>query len=140
MYISIKFTRSLCCFYTNFISAYCKIILDKTNYHTQAVGKLQLEHMNLNDFSPTEFSPAFYLTPGKERINPLSKFLSALILQKVVYIPSYSLLIILLSICNEFQDVYGFQKFLNAPLFIKFEWEISQKTQEKGGFGVPGGG
>lgn len=79
------------------------------------------EHINLGEFIPVEFYCAFHLSLGRKRDYPLKGFLSALILQKVLTIPTDSLLIILLSLCSELQDFCGFTKIPDAPLFTRFK-------------------
>lgn len=79
------------------------------------------EHINLNEFIPIEFYCAFHLSLGRKRDYPLKGFLSALILQKILTIPTDSLLIILLNICSELRDFCGFTKVPDAPLFTRFK-------------------
>ncbi len=79
------------------------------------------EHINLSEFIPVEFYCAFHLSLGRKRDYPLKGFLSALILQKVLTIPTDSLLIILLSLCSELRDFCGFTKIPDAPLFTRFK-------------------
>lgn len=79
------------------------------------------EHINLSDFIPVEFYCAFHLSLGRKRDYPLKGFLSALILQKILTIPTDSLLITLLSLCRELRDFCGFTKVPNAPMFTRFK-------------------
>lgn len=79
------------------------------------------EHINLSDFIPVEFYCAFHLSLGRKRDYPLKGFLSALILQKILTIPTDSLLIILLSLCRELRDFCGFTKVPDAPMFTRFK-------------------
>lgn len=79
------------------------------------------EHINLSDFIPVEFYYAFNLSLGRKRDYPLKGFLSALILQKILTIPTDSLLIILLSLCRELRDFCGFTKVPDAPMFTRFK-------------------
>lgn len=65
------------------------------------------EHIDLNEFIPVEFYYAFHLSLGRKRDYPLKVFLSALILQKILTIPTYSLLIILLSLCRELPSSFN---------------------------------
>jgi hypothetical protein len=81
-------------------------------------------HMDLNDFIPLEFYNAFYQNIGRKRTFPLSGFLSALILQKIFSIPTDSLLILLLSICQELRSFCGFSKIPDAPLFTRFKQDF----------------
>ncbi len=81
--------------------------------NTPSLFNLLREHVDLN-----EFYSASYLSVGRKRKYPLSGFLSALILQKIISIPTYTLLILFLSISNEFRDFYVFKKVPDAPLFL----------------------
>jgi len=78
------------------------------------------EHIDLNEFIPVSFRFAFQLALGRKRDYPLTGFLSALILQKILSIPTDSLLIILLNLCKELRDFCGFDKVPDAPLFTRF--------------------
>lgn len=79
------------------------------------------EHINLNEFIPVEFYCAFHLSLGRKRDYPSKEFLSALILQKILTIPTDSLLIFLLYLCRELRDFCGFTKVPDAPLFTRFK-------------------
>ena len=78
------------------------------------------EHIDLNLFIPSDFFRAYYQAPGRKRINSLTVFLSALVLQKTFSIPSDSLPILFLSLCKELREFYGFEKVPDAPLFTRF--------------------
>ena len=54
------------------------------------------EHFDLNEFIPSEFLTAFYLSIGRKRLYPLQGFLTAFILQKIFSIPTDSLLLLFL--------------------------------------------
>lgn len=79
------------------------------------------EHFDISEFIPSVFYNAFYQSLGRKRTYPLTGFLSALILQKILSIPSDSLLILFLSICKELRDFCGFSKVPDAPLFTRFK-------------------
>ncbi len=79
------------------------------------------KHIDLSDFIPPEFYSVFYKSLGRKRTFPLEGFLSALILQKILSIPTDSLLIILLKLCKELRDFCGFNKIPDAPLFNRFK-------------------
>jgi hypothetical protein len=91
---------------------------------TPAFFQLLDSRMNLDDFIPPEFYHAFYHSLGRKRIFPLSGFLSALILQKIFSIPTDSLLILFLSICQELKSFCGFSKVPDAPLFTRFKQDF----------------
>lgn len=88
---------------------------------TPTFFSLLKEHIDLDEFIPLEFYAAFYKSIGRKRNYPLKGFLSALILQKILTIPTDSLLIILLSLCCELRDFCGFTKVPDAPLFTRFK-------------------
>ena len=79
------------------------------------------EQIDLSEFIPVEFYCAFHLSLGRKRDYPLKGFLSALILQKILTIPTDSLLISLLSLCRELCDFCGFTKVPDAPMFTRFK-------------------
>jgi hypothetical protein len=88
---------------------------------TPTFFNLLQEHVDLNEFIPSEFYSAFYLSIGRKREYPLSGFLSALILQKIFSIPTDTLLILFLSISKDFRDFCGFKKVPDAPLITRFK-------------------
>ncbi len=79
------------------------------------------KYFDISQFIPESFFHAFYKTLGRNRLYPLTGFLSALILQKLLPIPTDSLLILLLNLCKEFRDFCGFSKVPDAPLFTRFK-------------------
>ena len=79
------------------------------------------EHVNLDEFIPSNFYNAFYQKLGRKRDYPLTGFLASLILQKIFTIPSDSLLILLLTICKELREFCGFSKVPDAPLYTRFK-------------------
>ena len=87
---------------------------------TPSFFQLLDEHFDINDFIPSVFTNAFYQHLGRNRVYPLTGFLSSLILQKIFSIPTDSLLILFLSICKELRDFCGFSKVPDAPLFTRF--------------------
>lgn len=87
---------------------------------TPSFFQLLNEHFDIQDFIPSVFTNAFYQHFGRKRIYPLTGFLSALILQKIFSIPTDSLLILFLSLCQELRDFCGFSKVPDAPLFTRF--------------------
>jgi hypothetical protein len=79
------------------------------------------EHIDLDEFIPSAFYHAFYQSFGRKRVYPLHGFLSALILQKILSIPTDALLITLLTLCTELRRFCGFDKIPDAPLFTRFK-------------------
>ena len=83
--------------------------------------QLLAKHIDLNDFIPLHFQLAFYKKFGRNRDYSLAGFLSSLILQKIIPLPTDSLLIILLNLCKELRDFCGFDKVPDAPLYTRFK-------------------
>ena len=86
--------------------------------------QLLAEHIDLNDFIPLPFHFAFYKNFGRNRDYPLTGFLASLILQKIMSLPTDSLLIMLLTICKELRDFCGFDKVPDAPLYTRFKQDF----------------
>jgi hypothetical protein len=83
--------------------------------------KLLEEYIDLNEFIPYGFYADFHKSLGRNRTYPLTGFLSALILQKILSIPTDALLITLLNLCKEMRCFCGFDKVPDAPLFTRFK-------------------
>lgn len=82
------------------------------------------EHFDLNEFIPSEFFSAFYLSIGRKRVYPLQGFLSAFILQKIFSIPTDSLLLLFLHLCKELRAFCGFTKVPDASLMSRFKHDF----------------
>ena len=86
------------------------------------------EHINLSDFIPNSFYSAFYKSLGRDREYPLYGFLISLILQKILSIPSDSLLIFFLHLCKELREFCGFTKVPDASKFTRFKQDFEPHT------------
>ena len=82
------------------------------------------ENIDISDFIPLEFYNAFYKTLGRKREYPLTAFLSAFLFQKIVSVPTDSLLIVLLHLCKELRDFCGFKKVPDASKFTLFKQDF----------------
>ena len=82
------------------------------------------EYFDLDDFIPPEFTSAFYLSIGRNRLYSLHGFLTAYILQKIFSIPTDSLLLLFLNLCKELRDFCGFSKVPDASLLSRFKSEF----------------
>lgn len=82
------------------------------------------EHLDFSDFIPINFYNAYYQKYGRNRVYPLSGFLTSLIFQKVASVPTDSLLILLLNICKELRDFCGFKKVPDASKFTHFKQDF----------------
>lgn len=80
--------------------------------------------LDFSEFIPSNFYNAYYQKLGRNRVYPLSAFISSLIFQKVATIPSDSLLILLLNICKELRDFCGFKKVPDASKFTHFKQDF----------------
>jgi len=91
---------------------------------TPSFFQILSEHFDLDEFIPAEFQSAFYHSIGRNRIYSLHGFLSAFILQKIFSIPTDSLLLLFLNLCNEFRDFCGFTKIPDASLMSRFKHDF----------------
>lgn len=82
------------------------------------------QYIDFKDFIPPTFYNAFYQKLGRKRVYSLTAFLSALILQKIISIPTDSLLILLLHICRELREFCGFKKVPDASKFTRFKQDF----------------
>ena len=82
------------------------------------------DHFDLNEFIPSEFFTAFYLSIGRKRVYPLQGFLSAFILQKIFSIPTDSLLLLFLHLCKELRTFCSFTKVPDVSLMSRFKHDF----------------
>jgi len=82
------------------------------------------KHIDFDAFIPADFYHAFNRRFGRNRKYPLHGFISALILQKILSIPTDSLLIILLHLCKELRVLCGFDKIPDASKFTRFKQDF----------------
>jgi hypothetical protein len=80
--------------------------------------------IDFDDFIPKSFHNAFYQNFGRKRDYSLSAFISAFILQKILSIPTDSLLIIFLKNSKEIRDFCGFYKVPDASKFTRFKQDF----------------
>lgn len=88
------------------------------------------EHINLSDFIPNSFYSAFYKSLGRDREYSLYGFLISLILQKILSIPSDSLLIFFLHLCKELREFCGFTKVPDASKFTRFKQDFEPHIEQ----------
>lgn len=88
------------------------------------------DNIDIGDFIPHSFFNAFYQSTGRHRVYPLTGFLSALILQKILSIPTDSMLIMLLNICRELREFCGFTKVPDATRFTHFKQDFLPHIQK----------
>lgn len=82
---------------------------------TPSFFQLLDEHLDINDFIPSVFTNAFYQHLGRNRVYPLTGFLSSLILQKIFSIPTDSLLILFFPSVRNFVIFVVFPK---SPMLL----------------------
>lgn len=82
------------------------------------------KHIDLDLLIPSDFYHAFNRKFGRHRKYPLYGFISSLILQKILTIPTDSLLIILLHLCKELRVFCGFDKIPDASKFTRFKQDF----------------
>lgn len=82
------------------------------------------KHMNFDEFIPSDFYHAFNRRFGRNRKYPLHGFVSSLILQKILSIPTDSLLITLLHLSKELRLFCGFHKVPDASKFTRFKQDF----------------
>lgn len=82
------------------------------------------QYIDFKEFIPQTFYNAFYQKLGRRREYTLSAFLSALILQKIISIPTDSMLILLLHLCRELREFCGFKKVPDASKFTRFKQDF----------------
>lgn len=91
---------------------------------------LLAEHIDLDEFIPSEFHTAFYRSIGRPRLYPLHGFLSAFILQKIFSIPTDALLLLFLNLCKELRDFCGFSKVPDASLMSRFKHDFEPYIEQ----------
>ena len=79
------------------------------------------EHIDLDALVPHTFTRHFYAWTGRRRKYPLTAFIWALLLQRVLSIPTDSLLINFLRLSKETRDFCGFAKVPDASKFTRFK-------------------
>ena len=92
---------------------------------TPSFFQILQQYFDISDFIPDVFYNAFYQRLGRKRDYTLEAFLSALILQKILPIPTDSLLLILLNICEELRSFCGFSKVPDASLLTRFKQDFA---------------
>jgi hypothetical protein len=83
--------------------------------------ELLTQHLDLSSLIPTEFYWAYYKHLGRGREYSLTSMLAALILQKVLGIPTISLLIIFLTLCSEAREFCGLSSVPDNSQFTRFK-------------------
>lgn len=82
--------------------------------------RLLEEHIDFESLIPLGFHLKFYCRIGRKRIYHLESFIRSLVLQKILGIPSDTLLISILQCSRELQAFCGFKKIPDASQFTRF--------------------
>ncbi|WP_010252466.1 transposase, partial [Acetivibrio cellulolyticus] len=86
--------------------------------------KLLSQHLDLSSLIPQDFYWSYHKTLGRDRKYSLSSMLSALVLQKILGIPTVSLLIIFLNLCHEAREFCGLPDVPHNSQFTRFKQDF----------------
>ena len=86
--------------------------------------KLLEENLDISQYIPVSFYNAFYQRFGRKRKYSLDAFLSALLLQKIIGIPTDKLLIFILKASRELRDYCGFEKVPDSSKLTRFKQDF----------------
>ena len=85
--------------------------------------------ININKFIPFSFIHNFYASTGRPRKYPLQAMIWALLLQRILSIPTDSLLIIFLKYSKELREFCGFTKVPDASKITRFKQDFTLDLQ-----------
>ena len=88
------------------------------------------EHIDFEKIIPYSFSRAFYSRYGRNHIYHLESFIRAFILQKILGIPTDTLLLDILKCSSELTDFCGFDKIPDASAFTRFRQRFADNLHE----------
>ena len=91
--------------------------------------KLLGDYVNLGDLIPRSFYDHYYSDFGRPRKYHLESFLCAFLLQKILSVPTESLLINMLRCSKELRGFCGFEKVPDASKFTRFKQEFVDDLQ-----------
>lgn len=86
--------------------------------------QLLTENLDLSSLIPITFFWSYNKSLGRNRLYPLESMLSSLLLQKILGIPTVSLLIIFLTLCKEARDFCGFTSVPDNSQFTRFKQDF----------------
>jgi len=90
---------------------------------------LLTEHLDLSSLIPPTFYWAYYKVLGRDRKYSLLSMLAALILQKILGIPTISLLILFLVLCREAREFCGFVDVPDNSQFTRFKQDFIKEIE-----------
>ncbi len=79
------------------------------------------EHIDLEKIIPVNFHRAFYFRCGSNNIYHLESYIRALLLQKILGIPTDKLLLDILKCSSELTDFCGFDKIHDGSAMTRFK-------------------
>lgn len=91
--------------------------------------ELLSQHLDLSSLIPQEFYWSYHKALGRDRTYSLSSMLAALILQKILGIPTVSLLIIFLTLCHEAREFCGLPSVPNNSQFTRFKQNFAPELE-----------
>ena len=92
--------------------------------HRPEYIKLLEENLDISQYIPVSFYNAFYQHYGRKRLYSLDAFISALLLQKIIGIPTDKLLIFILKSSRELRDYCGFEKVPDSSKLTRFKQDF----------------
>ena len=87
------------------------------------------ETINLDEIVPVSFVSHFHASTGRPRKHQLYPMLKALLLQRIVSIPTDTLLIVFLKYSQELRDFCGFDVVPDASKFTRFKQDFLMALQ-----------
>ena len=82
------------------------------------------QHIDLDEIVPASFRKRFYASLGRTRLYPLNGFLWALIIQKILSIPTDTLLLVFLHYSRHLREFCGFDKVPDASKITRFKQDF----------------
>jgi hypothetical protein len=86
-------------------------------------------HINFDEIVPVQFRKHYYLSIGRNRDYPLFAMLWALILQKILSIPTDTLLLIILGYSKPLREFCGFDKVPDPSKITRFKQDFLSDLQ-----------
>ena len=86
-------------------------------------------HIDMDEIIPVSFRNHFYASTGRSRIYPLQAFLWALIIQRVLSIPTDQLLLTFLAYSKPLREFCGFTKVPDASKITRFKQDFLDDLQ-----------
>ena len=91
--------------------------------------ELLTQHLDLSSLIPQSFYWSYYKVLGRDRKYSLLSMLAALILQKIIGIPTVTLLIIFLKLCQEAREFCGLDDVPDNSQFTRFKQDFVSELE-----------